>query len=72
MPPVTVMAVVGPMEPATPRTLLRSAPVGGGWRATREAAALISSALWPRPNSASTTGVPPKVSVSVTSAPAAK
>jgi hypothetical protein len=33
---------------------------------------LISSALWPRPNSLSTSGVPPKLSVSVTSAPGAK
>jgi hypothetical protein len=65
--------VVGPMEPATQRIRPSFASsASAALRATREAAALISSALCPSPNSASTTGVPPKVSVSVTSAPAAR
>ena len=74
MPPVTQIAlVVGPMEPATQRGRPSAASAASAAsRASSAARALIRSAWSSSPYSPSTSGVPPKVSVSVTSAPASK
>ena len=73
-PPVTeIVLVVGPIEPATKRGRSggrRTASAAS--RAMRAAATLISWALSSRPYSASTSGVEPKVSVSMMSAPASR
>ena len=64
--------VVGPIEPATKRSLEEVEAAAAASRAISAARRLISRALSARPYSARTRGVPPKVSVSTMSAPAAR
>ncbi len=64
--------VVGPMEPATKRSRPGVEAASAASRAISAARRLISTAFPASPYSASTSGVPPKVSVSTMSAPASK
>ena len=64
--------VVGPMEPQTKRGRAGVSCRAQAARASEAAAAFSSKASAARPYSASTSGVPPKVLVSTTSAPAGR
>ena len=73
MPPVTEIArVVGPTEPATKRGLSGVESSRAASTASSAARRLSARASASRPYSASTSGVPPKVSVSMMSAPASR
>jgi hypothetical protein len=73
MPPVTEIAlVVGPIDPATNRGFAGVEASRAASTASSAANRLSVRASASSPYSASTSGVPPKVSVSIMSAPAAR